>query len=327
MNPEVGVALPVRELAILRPRDSAPGLIALARQVEELGFDSVWVGDSFVNRPRLEPLTLLAAISMVTERLTVGTAALTAVLREPKTLAHMVTSLDQLSAGRLVLGLAMGEPLPVNNEADAVTLTYSERIGRVDEVVRAFKIVWEGRDDDLVGSRFDLSELREQGPPLTPGGPGIWLAGNGGPKAVVRAGTWYDGWMPVKITPEQYGQALGRIRDVARAAGRDAEGITPSLYVNVFLDPDAETATAALDEYTTRYYRLPVTTMRNYQAFVGGPPEHVVETLRGYVEAGCRHLIVRLATFTDYDRQLKLLGEQVVPALHDLEIGRPATTP
>ncbi|MCE6997816.1 LLM class flavin-dependent oxidoreductase [Saccharothrix sp. S26] len=56
----------------------------MAKKVEELGFDSVWVGDSFVTRPRPEPLALLGAIAMVTGHVTIGTAALTAVLREPK---------------------------------------------------------------------------------------------------------------------------------------------------------------------------------------------------------------------------------------------------
>lgn len=95
---KVGIALPVREAAILGYRDAAP-LMTMARQVDEFGYDSVWVGDSFVARHRLEPLTLLAAIAMVTDRVTIGTAALTAVLREPLALAHMIVTLDQLSGG------------------------------------------------------------------------------------------------------------------------------------------------------------------------------------------------------------------------------------
>ena len=136
--------------------------------------------------------------------MTIGTAALTAVLREPKALAHAMVTLDQLSGGRVVFGLGMGEPLPVNNESDAVTMSYTERIGRVDEAIRAFKMVWEGREGVLKGEYGDLSELRLQGPPLTPGGPRVWLASNGKPKAVARTGGMYDGWMPVHISPEQY---------------------------------------------------------------------------------------------------------------------------
>lgn len=320
MNPEIGVALPVRELSILRPDSAAAPLIKLAQQVEELGYDSVWVGDSFVTRHRLEPLTLLGAISMVTKNVTIGTAALTAVLREPKTLAHAMVTLDQLSGGRLKMGLGMGEPLPVNNESDQVTMSYTERIGRVDEAIAAFKAVWQGRDDDLKGQYYNLSELRLQGPPMTPGGPGIWLASNGKPKAVRRTGTMYDGWMPVHIDAEQYGRSLQGIRQAAEDAGRDPDLIVPSLYVNVNIGEDKAAGEAALNEYTTRYYQLPVTTMANYQNYFGGTEKEMIAFLREYIDAGCRHIVLRINTFTDYDRILTAIGENVVPAIHKLEV-------
>lgn len=320
MNPEIGVALPVRELSILRPDSAAAPLIKLAQQVEELGFDSVWVGDSFVTRHRLEPLTLLGAISMVTKNVTIGTAALTAVLREPKTLAHAMVTLDQLSGGRLKMGLGMGEPLPVNNESDQVTMSYTERIGRVDEAIAAFKAVWQGREEDLKGEYYNLSELRLQGPPMTPGGPGIWLASNGKPKAVRRTGTLYDGWMPVHIDAEQYRRSLQGIRQAAEDAGRDPDLIVPSLYVNVNIGADKAAGEAALNEYTTRYYQLPVTTMANYQNYFGGTEKEMIAFLREYIDAGCRHIVLRINTFTDYDRILTAIGENVVPAIHKLEV-------
>ncbi|ROO62591.1 alkanesulfonate monooxygenase SsuD/methylene tetrahydromethanopterin reductase-like flavin-dependent oxidoreductase (luciferase family) [Micromonospora sp. Llam0] len=319
-NPKIGVALPVREMSMMKPSDAAGTVIELAKQVEELGFDSVWVGDSFVTRPRLEPLSLLGAIAMVTRNVTVGTAALTAVLREPKSLAHGITTLDQLADGRLVMGLGMGEPLPVNNESDAVTMSYTERITRVDEAITAFKKVWRGEKGDLQGRYYNLDELRQQGPPKTPGGPGIWLASNGKPKAIRRTGTMYDGWMPVHIDPEWYGRALGSIRETATSAGRNPDDVVPSLYINVNTNPDGASAEMALNEYTTRYYQLPVTTMSNYQNYFGGTDKELAARLGEYVDNGCRHIVLRLNTFTDYDRLLRSIGENVVPAIHSIEI-------
>jgi len=319
VTPKIGIVLPVRELQIVDPNNAAAQLIELARQVEELHFDSVWVADSYVTRPQLEPLTLLAAISVVTENVTIGTAALPAVLREPKSLAHAMTTLDQLSGGRLIMGLAMGEPLPVNNQAESVTMSYRERITRVDEAVQAIKAVWQGRDDDLNGTYYDLSELRQQGLPLTQGGPGIWLASNGKPKAVARAGAIYDGWLPVRIEPEQYRESLRLIREAAEAAGRDPNSIVPSLYVSVNVDKDSETAKAALDDYTNHYYRLPLTTMQNFQNYIGGTAKEVVDYLRAYVDAGCQHITMRINTINDYDRIQRAIAEEVVPAIHELE--------
>lgn len=320
MKPEIGVALPVREYSMLYPTDAAAPLIGLAKKVEELGFDSVWAGDSFVTRPRLEPLSLLGAISMVTENVTIGTAALTAVLREPKALAHAISTLDQLSNGRLKMGLGMGEPLPVNNESDMVPMSYTERITRVDEAVRAFKTVWEEREGDLKGQYYNLNELRHQGPPKTVGGPGIWLASNGKPKAVRRTAEMYDGWMPVHIDAEGYRQSLTQIREHAVNFGRNPDDIRPTLYINVNIGQDTTSGEAALNDYTTRYYQLPVTTMSNYQNYFGGTEKGLVEHLREYIEAGCRHIILRINTFTDYDDMLRVIGENVVPAIHDIEV-------
>jgi alkanesulfonate monooxygenase SsuD/methylene tetrahydromethanopterin reductase-like flavin-dependent oxidoreductase (luciferase family) len=320
VSPEIGVALPVREYSMLYPTDAAAPLISLAKKVEELRFDSVWVGDSFVTRPRLEPLALLGAIAMVTNDVTIGTAALTAVLREPKSLAHAITTLDQLSNGRLKMGLGMGEPLPVNNESDLVPMSYTERITRVDEMIRAFKTVWEGRDGDLKGQYYNLNELRQQGPPKTQGGPDIYLASNGKPKAVRRTAEMYDGWMPVHIDAEGYRHSLGQIRAHAESLGRNPDEIRPTMYINVNIGQDTASGEAALNDYTTRYYQLPQSTMSNYQNYFGGTEKGLVEHLREFVEAGCRHIILRINTFTDYDDMLQTIGENVVPAIHEIEV-------
>jgi alkanesulfonate monooxygenase SsuD/methylene tetrahydromethanopterin reductase-like flavin-dependent oxidoreductase (luciferase family) len=314
VSPKIGIVLPVRELQISDPNTAAGTLLEGARQVEDLGFDSVWVADSFVVRPQLEPLTLLAAISAVTRNVTIGTAALPASTREPRSLGHMMATIDQLSGGRLVMGLAMGEPLP----NQVVTESYTERVNRIDEAVRAFKAVWQGRDDELKGTYYDLSELRQQGRPLTSGGPGIWLAGNGKPKAVARAGALYDGWLPVRIEPAQYRESLLQIQQAVRAADRDPGDFTPSLYVSVNVDRDAEAAEAALNEYTDRYYKLPLSTMQRFQNYFGGTEKELIAYLREYIDAGCRHITMRINSLTDYDRILHAIGENVVPAIHEI---------
>lgn len=320
MSVRIGIALPVREFAILGAKDAAP-LIKLAQQVEELGFDSVWAGDSFVARHRLEPLTLLAAIAMVTERVTIGTAALTAVLREPLALGHILVTLDQISGGRLKLGIGTGAPLPVQSEHDAVTMSYRERRERVDEAVKAWKTVWRDEEGDLAGRYANLSGLRMQSPPVRNGGPDLWLASNGKPKAVARTGGLYDGWLPVAIEPDEYGRSLRAIRDAAKEAGRDPERITPALYVNVNINQDKAVAEAGLDDYTRRYNELPLTAMRPYQIYWGGPEKDMVEFLREYVDAGARHIVVRISAFTDYERHLQAIAENVVPAMHSIQVG------
>ena len=83
----------------------------VARLCDEAGLD-LWVGDSIVAKPRLEPLTTLAYLAAITQRARLGTAVLLPALRQPTVLAHMLANIDQLSHGRLVLGLGVGWGLP-----------------------------------------------------------------------------------------------------------------------------------------------------------------------------------------------------------------------
>src|SRR2546429_9200798 len=106
-----GLLLPSRE-ALLWADGNLAFLIDAARRAEQAGYDSVWVGDSLLARPRGEPLTLLAAVAGATTRVTLGTAVLLPLLRHPISLAHALASLDRIAEGRLVVGIGPGAELP-----------------------------------------------------------------------------------------------------------------------------------------------------------------------------------------------------------------------
>src|SRR5438067_5712134 len=106
-----GLLLPSRE-ALLWANGDLAFLIGAARSAEEAGYDSVWVGDSLLARPRGEPLALLAAIAGGTTRVTLGTGVLLPLLRHPVTLAHGLTTLDRVAEGRLIIGVGPGAELP-----------------------------------------------------------------------------------------------------------------------------------------------------------------------------------------------------------------------
>jgi alkanesulfonate monooxygenase SsuD/methylene tetrahydromethanopterin reductase-like flavin-dependent oxidoreductase (luciferase family) len=83
-------------------------VIGLARRAEALGFDGVWAGDSVLAKPRLEPLSTLAAVAGATESVTLGTAVYLLQLRNPVHVAHQTATVDQVSGGRLALGVGVG---------------------------------------------------------------------------------------------------------------------------------------------------------------------------------------------------------------------------
>jgi probable F420-dependent oxidoreductase len=316
----VGVLLPTREFA-LRRRDDAKGLVELATLAESLGFDSAWVGDSPVARPRFEPFSLLAAIAARTERVTLGTAVLLAALRPPVLLAHAAASLDRLTEGRLILGVGAGFPMPSTEaEFTAVGVPFKERIGRLEETITICRNLWARRDDDGVGVSFagrywSFDDVSLSPRPFRFDGPPLWLAG-AGQKPFARVGRLFDGWLPYSPTPEQFGTGLATIRDAARSAGRGEDAVTPGLYATVNLQEDTARAERELEDYTDAYYGVPLEAMRQLQAFYAGATRGCVDWLRAYVEAGASHIVLRFGTLDDAGPMMREAAESLLPELH-----------
>ena len=110
-RPQIGLLLPSRE-ALLWAESDLSVVIDAARHAEKAGFDSVWVGDSLLARPRGEPLALAAGVAGATTRVQLGTAVLLPLLRHPLSLAHQLATLDRISQGRLIAGVGPGADLP-----------------------------------------------------------------------------------------------------------------------------------------------------------------------------------------------------------------------
>jgi alkanesulfonate monooxygenase SsuD/methylene tetrahydromethanopterin reductase-like flavin-dependent oxidoreductase (luciferase family) len=188
----------------------------------------------------------------------------------------------------------------------------------VDEAVVLFKRAWTGDQDGLQGEHWNLAGLRQQPTPAQPGGPPCWLASNGSPRVVARIARCYDGWMPLLPDADQYAQAWTRIRAAVAAAGRDPGEVTPSLFATININSDPARAWADLEEYSRRYYGLPLARMSSLQPYFGGTATECAHWLSGYVLAGARHIVLRLGSFDDYGQQLSSTAAAVLPALRDI---------
>ena len=149
---KIGYLLPTRE-QIMQGRPEARPLLALAEKAEGLGFDSIWAGDSITARPRHDPITLLTAVAARTSRVELGTAVLIPVLRNPVVLAHQIATLDQISEGRVILGVGIGIDtlfdgwLP-SGPYDATT--WGQNWGSVQDEARAA----EREPDEITGALY-----------------------------------------------------------------------------------------------------------------------------------------------------------------------------
>jgi alkanesulfonate monooxygenase SsuD/methylene tetrahydromethanopterin reductase-like flavin-dependent oxidoreductase (luciferase family) len=315
-RPKIGVLIPTREAHLIA--NGARPLLAFAQRAEELGFDSVWAGDSLTARPRVEPIALLAAVAARTSTVTLGTAALTATLRDPVLAAHAIATVDQLAEGRLVLGLGAGFPVPdTEAEFELVGVPFASRITRLVETVAFWRSLWSPDDDApvaLPGGRPGLIDRRSFPQPSRPGGPPLWLAGSG-PAALARAGRLFDGWLPYPPTVSAYADGLAAVEQAAHDRGRANTDIVPGLYLTVLVDDRPEHARQMLDTYARAYYGFDADTLMALQAVVIGAPDDCAAAVAGYLSAGARHLVVRIGSLDPEEqlRQLDRLAGTVLP--------------
>ena len=241
----IGYLLPTRE-SIMEGRPAAAPLLALAERAESLGFDSVWIGDSLTSRPRHEPLTMLAAVAARTQRVALGTAVLLPALRNPVQLAHQAATVDQVSEGRLILGIGIAQDLPkIREEFEAAGVPFEKRVGRLLEGMRLCRALWTGRPVDWDG-RWTLRQATIGPTPHRPGGPPIWAGGMVG-AARERAAKYFDAWFPNGPQPDRWASGWQEVRDFARTAGRDPGEITGASYLTLYLDEDRSRAQARIE--------------------------------------------------------------------------------
>jgi alkanesulfonate monooxygenase SsuD/methylene tetrahydromethanopterin reductase-like flavin-dependent oxidoreductase (luciferase family) len=293
---KLGVLIPIGQEQ-WGPGADPRALADFAVRAEVLGYSSLWVNDGLLT-PRIEALTMLAAVAPLTSRVTLGTSALLPVLRRPVQAAQTLASIDLLSGGRLVLTVGAAFPGRFGVPQHALSeVPWERRFTRLDEMVALWRQLWTSPDGggSFHGELLRFDDLPPMTTPFRPGGPPVWLGGMSG-SALRRTGRRYDGWMPYPPAPDGYREGLAAVHEAAEAAGRPAEEITPALFVSVVLTDTVERGRVLLDEFAKASYGLPLDEVEQIQALAAGPADYVAEKLTRYLTAGARHLAVRIAT-------------------------------
>jgi alkanesulfonate monooxygenase SsuD/methylene tetrahydromethanopterin reductase-like flavin-dependent oxidoreductase (luciferase family) len=311
----LGVLLPHRAVVIQSMRrPPLEDCWTVARLCDEAGMD-VWVGDSIVAKPRVEPLTTLAYCAAITKRARLGTAILLPALRQPTVLAHALASLDQLSGGRLVLGLGAGWGLPeIVREWEACGRNHKRRGKDLEEHVSTWRKLWSGEPVTYEGSDFKLTGHTIGPLPWNEAGPPVLItAGNRGeiiPAQIDRVGRLGDGVVTTYCTEDD----CRRLRELCDAAfekhDRPRPGFPMCVYTTVRIEHDASKAEAVTAEFLKTYYGGGV----NFRGLMGlGTPGAVIDTLKRYESAGVTDLCIRFAG-TDQLAQLERFVKDVLPA-------------
>ncbi|MBM3341903.1 MAG: LLM class flavin-dependent oxidoreductase [Betaproteobacteria bacterium] len=292
----IGILLPHRGVILQSARrPPVEDCWTIARLCDEADMD-IWVGDSVVAKPRLEPLTTLAYCAAITKRSKLGTAILLPALRQPVVLAHQLANIDQISQGRLVLGLGVGWGMPaIVREWEACGKNHKRRVKDLEEHVSVWRALWRGDPVTMQGSDYKLTEhtigplpWNEVGPPV------LITAGNRGeiiPAQIERVGKFGDGIITTYVNEDD----IRKLREVCAEAmarhGRANPNFPLCVYTTVCIENDVAKAEAMTADFLDKYYGGGV----NFRGMMGlGPAAAVADVLERYKAAGVTDLCIRL---------------------------------
>jgi len=304
----IGVLIPTRG-AVMESARRPPleTCWTMARRADQAGYDAVWVGDSIVAKPRLDALTTLARL---------GTAVLLPALRHPVVLAQQLANIDQISQGRLVLGLGVGWSLPsAEREWAACGADHKARVRRLEEHIVIWRKLWTGEPVTHHGHDLDLMDHTIGPLPWRTAGPPVLItAGNRGellPAQFERFGRLGDGIITTYVNVEEIPVIRARALEALARHGRPRAEFPLCVYTTVRLDDDVATAQRVTTEFLATYYGGGV---HERGAMGLGPAPVVIETIARYAAAGVTDLCIRFIG-NDQVAQLDRFTAEVLPAV------------
>lgn len=326
----VGVNLNNRE-PLLTDEYTAADMLDLSTEAESLGYDSVWIGDNLLERPRLEPLTSLAGMAANTDSVGLGTACMITPMRNPVQFAQAWTTLDTLSAGRMILGACLGTPTDLGRKQyETVRVPFRRRATVLEEGIEVMKQLWETGTVTYDGDHFQYEEVSfdtgNEQYPLRPvqDDPPIYVASNPSvhgkepvqDRAVRRIVDIGDGWLTCCRAdhPNDYEQQWNAVADYATDQGVNPDDVGTAYQVTLHVADETETAEEQMHEYIADYY--PAMYDPDGMADWGpmGTPAEVAEWFETFNELGCETFVVRFGAY-DQREQLQRFADEVLPAL------------
>lgn len=284
---KIGVQLPEVEREVRWPE-----YLAVARRAEAVGFDSLWLGDHLLYRwadgrqarGPWECWTMLAAIAASTDRIQLGPLVASTSFHAPAMLAKKAATIDEISNGRLILGLGAGW-----NEAEyrAFGFPFDHRISRFEEAFTIIRTLLREGAIDFEGAYYTVRDCqlsprgpRPEGPPLLLGSSGERMLAIGAP----HIDAWNSWFADIGNRPEGVAPLRAKVDEAARAAGRD-----PS---------DIERTVAVFVRLTGGEGRVQGDYTKGAPPPVEGPPEAIAEMLRAFAREGIGHVQLVLDPIT-----------------------------
>ncbi len=322
----VNFGLTLSNRGVVTGASTLEDMIALAQRADaDEQWDSIWVGDSILAKPRLDALGLMSALAVVTDRVRIGPACFASTpLRDALLLAYQYASLDFMSNGRSIFAACMGQAAPgggdMLHEFDAFCVAPESRMKRMEEAIEVMRLLTSEENVSYHGDYNDFDnvtiEPRSVQRPIP-----IWVTSNPRPDlrrnreaGLRRTARLGDGWMTTFQPPAIVEEYLADIHRYAQEEGRElSDNFETCVYYNINVNDDAD---AALDEsrrYLEAYYNTEYSDEMLALWVAKGTPEQCIADIQSYVDAGATTITLRLVGYDQqamYDRVVN----EVLPA-------------
>jgi alkanesulfonate monooxygenase len=289
-------------------------LVDYGVRMEQLGFDSLWVWDHVLlgvepNFPIIEALTLLTAVAARTTKIKLGTGILVLPLRNPVMLAKQLSSMDLLSDGRLILGMASGW---YKREFDAVGVPFEKRGKIMDENLDILTRFW---TEDMVKGDFMYHQIpagvmypkpaQKPRPPI--------LIGGYVDRVLKRAALTGDGWLTYFYTAESFAKSWAKVRDFAKEGGKDPDTLLNGSQLPIRIGKSRAAIESEMMEWLTKEWDYAAWSESTKESAVLGTVDECVEQLKAHLAVGVQKLI-----FVPYRyemEQVEIIAREIIPRL------------
>jgi F420-dependent oxidoreductase-like protein len=289
-------------------------VLSIWKEAEALGFDSAWDFDHLIpirgdqDKPCLEGWTLLSALAAQTSKIRLGTLVTGNTYRNPALLAKMVTTIDQISNGRVYLGIGAAWFERDHTAYGFPFYTAKERADRLGEALEVITKLWTADHPSFVGKSYLLNHAPFSPPNVQKPHPPIIIGGKGKKWIMPLVAKYGDGWnVPIGVSPEGIRKRMEIVRAECQRIGRNPCTPEVSAFLVLYSISDIPLAGPAIHLGA----RL-TTDKRVARSVLAGSASEITDTIRSYVDAGVTHVILHIEP--PYDPELlRRFAREVMP--------------
>jgi alkanesulfonate monooxygenase len=289
-------------------------ILKYSERAEQLGFESLWAWDHVIlgvepSFPILDAIGILTAIAARTTRIKLGTGILVMPLRNPTVAAKAIGTLDVISKGRLILGVAAGW---YAREFDAVGVPFKQRGKLFERNLEILTRLWTEDRVTLQRDEFNLREAVMRPRPVQTPRPPI-LIGGYVDAVLKRAATTGDGWLTYFYTPESFTRSWNKVLGFAREVGRDPKTLTSTNQLAILVGKSRAETEAPMRQWLQTEWDVAAWSESTIEHAIRGSVAECVEQLRAHVATGVDRLI--LIPYRYEPEQVEIIAREILPKL------------